>query len=98
MARSGSESTWSTVWAWPVGIAIGLAVGIPVFGAKGGVAFGVALGVAFAVGLGLIKGRNSSVEAAPGGFPAQGDQRDHSAQGATDGSATSVDADGPHRP
>lgn len=98
MARSGSESTWSTVWAWPVGIAIGLAVGIPVFGAKGGVAFGVALGVAFAVGIGLMSSRKSSVEPAPGGSPAQGDQRDHLAQGATDGSAASVDADGPNRP
>jgi hypothetical protein len=98
MARSGSRSTWSTLWAWPVGIAIGLAIGIPVFGAKGGVAFGVALGVAFAVGLDLIKGRKSSVEAAPAGSSAQGDQRDHPAQGATDGSATSVDADGPRRP
>ncbi|MDG4779317.1 hypothetical protein O7614_06610 [Micromonospora sp. WMMD961] len=98
MARSGSESTWSTVWAWPVGIAVGLAVGIPVFGAKGGVAFGVALGVAFAVGLGLIRGRKSSVEAAPGGLRAQGDQRERSAQGSTDGNATSVDAGGLHRP
>ncbi|GAB4105809.1 hypothetical protein GCM10028790_48280 [Micromonospora taraxaci] len=97
MARSGSESTWSTVWAWPVGIAIGLAVGIPVFGAKGGVAFGVALGVAIAVGLGLVRGRKS-VESAPAGLPAQGDERDHSGRRATDGSATSVDADGPHRP
>ncbi|SCE68941.1 hypothetical protein [Micromonospora chokoriensis] len=98
MARSGSTSIWSTVWAWPVGIAIGLTIGIPVFGAKGGVAFGVALAVAFAVGLGLIRGRKSSVEAAPGGFPARGDQRDHLAQGATDGSATGVDADGSSRP
>lgn len=40
------------VWAWPVGILIGLAIGIPLFGSKGGVAFGVALGVAFAVALG----------------------------------------------
>ncbi|MDG4836842.1 hypothetical protein O7631_09970 [Micromonospora sp. WMMD967] len=98
MVRSGSKSTWSTLWAWPVGIAIGLAIGIPVFGAKGGVAFGVAFSLAFAVGLDLLRGRKSSVEAAPGGSPAQGDQRDDPAQGATDGSATSVAADGPYRP
>ncbi|WFF03037.1 hypothetical protein [Micromonospora sp. WMMD964] len=95
MARSGSESIWSTVWAWPVGIAVGLAVGIPVFGAKGGVAFGVALGVAFAVGLGAIRDRKSTVEAAQAGLPDQGDARDQSTKGATDGSATGV---GPDRP
>ena len=52
MARSGTQSIKSNLWAWPVGILIGLAIGIPVFGAKGGVAFGVALGVAFAIALG----------------------------------------------
>ncbi|WP_433356370.1 hypothetical protein ACQPYV_05135 [Micromonospora saelicesensis] len=57
MARSGTRSVRSTVWAWPVGILIGLAIGIPVFGAKGGVAFGVALGIAFALGLGAIRSR-----------------------------------------
>ena len=95
MARSGSESTWSTVWAWPVGIVIGLAVGIPVFGAKGGVAFGVALGVAFALGLGVIRGRRSTGEVAPAGLAAQ---RDPSLPGTTEGSATGDGADSPHRP
>ncbi|MEO3770205.1 hypothetical protein [Micromonospora sp. B9E7] len=97
MARFGSESTWSTVWAWPVGIAIGLAVGIPVFGAKGGVAFGVALGVAFAVGLGVIRGRKPPVEGSPAGRPTPGDLRDHSARGVTEGSATGDGADSSHR-
>ncbi|MGW2623029.1 hypothetical protein [Micromonospora taraxaci] len=99
MARSGSESTWSTVWAWPVGIAIGLAVGIPVFGAKGGVAFGVALGVAFAVGLGVIRnGRKPSVEDAPAGPSAQDDPRNQSIKGETGGSASAVGTDGWHQP
>jgi hypothetical protein len=66
MARSGTQSTTSNLWAWPVGILIGLAIGIPVFGAKGGVAFGVALGVAFALGLGVIKGRAEGAAARGG--------------------------------
>ncbi|WP_406059471.1 hypothetical protein [Micromonospora sp. NBC_00860] len=57
MAKSGTQGVRSAVWAWPVGILVGLAIGIPVFGAKGGVAFGVALGIAFALGLGAIRGR-----------------------------------------
>ncbi|WFE50173.1 hypothetical protein [Micromonospora sp. WMMD1155] len=99
MARSGSESIWSTVWVWPVGIAVGLAVGIPVFGAKGGVAFGVALAVAFAVGLGVIRnGRKATVEDGPVGLSTRDDLRDQSIQGETDGSATAVRTDSRHRP
>lgn len=57
MARPGTESTKPNLWAWPIGILIGLAVGIPVFGSTGGVAFGVALGVAFAVAFGATRRR-----------------------------------------
>ncbi|SCG35496.1 hypothetical protein OHA01_18750 [Micromonospora zamorensis] len=57
MARPGTENTKPNLWAWPVGIMIGLAVGIPVFGSKGGVAFGVALGVVFAVTFGATRRR-----------------------------------------
>ncbi|RAN95261.1 hypothetical protein GAR05_04525 [Micromonospora saelicesensis] len=77
MARSGTQSVRSIVWAWPVGILIGLAIGIPVFGAKGGVAFGVALGIAFALGLGAVRSR------------ADGDP----ARGGSDGRATGDGAD-----
>ncbi|MEH0927502.1 hypothetical protein [Micromonospora sp. CPCC 205558] len=57
MARSDKQGIRSTVWAWPLGILVGLAIGIPVFGAKGGVAFGVALGIALVLGLAAIRGR-----------------------------------------
>ncbi|WP_444950012.1 hypothetical protein [Micromonospora ureilytica] len=57
MARSGKQSDRFYLWAWPVGILVGLAIGIPVFGAKGGVAFGVALSIAFVLGLGAIRSR-----------------------------------------
>ncbi|MEU1678896.1 hypothetical protein ABZ422_07365 [Micromonospora zamorensis] len=57
MARPGTENTKPNLWAWPVGIMIGLAVGIPAFGSKGGVAFGVALGVAFAIAFGATRRR-----------------------------------------
>ncbi|MFI6233704.1 hypothetical protein ACIBD9_09120 [Micromonospora sp. NPDC050784] len=82
MARSGTQSIRSTVWAWPVGILIGLAVGIPVFGPKGGVAFGVALGTAFALGLGAIRNRADGEPARGGpGGSAAGDGTEASGRG-----------------
>ncbi|WP_433552818.1 hypothetical protein ACQP08_05150 [Micromonospora zamorensis] len=86
MARPGTESTKSNLWAWPVGIMIGLAVGIPVFGSKGGVAFGVALGVAFAVAFGATRRRT-------GGDPVDGAAgRDVSSADAGQGSISTDDA------
>ncbi|MEU1360044.1 hypothetical protein ABZ356_09410 [Micromonospora zamorensis] len=95
MARPGTESTKSNLWAWPVGIMIGLAVGIPVFGSKGGVAFGVALGVAFAVAFGATRRRT-------GGDPVDAAGRDVSSTDAGQRSistddATVARADGLHR-
>ncbi|MFG3553046.1 hypothetical protein ACGGAQ_01525 [Micromonospora sp. NPDC047557] len=57
MANSTTDSGKSRVWAWPVGLLLGLAIGIPSFGSKGGVAFGVAMAVAFAVALGATRRR-----------------------------------------
>ncbi|MGC5306565.1 hypothetical protein [Micromonospora zamorensis] len=96
MARPGTESIKSNLWAWPVGIMIGLAVGIPVFGSKGGVAFGVALGVAFAVAFGATRRRT-------GGGPVDGTAgRDVSSTDAGQGGISTDDAtvahtDGSHR-
>ncbi|MEU1241442.1 hypothetical protein ABZ388_13880 [Micromonospora parva] len=74
MAKSGTKGIRSTVWAWPVGILVGLAIGIPVFGAKGGVAFGVATGIVVALGLGLVRGRadGDSARGGPHGRAAGG--------------------------
>ncbi|MFG1895731.1 hypothetical protein ACGFIP_17110 [Micromonospora zamorensis] len=96
MARPGTESIKSSLWAWPVGITIGLAVGIPVFGSKGGVAFGVALGVVFALAFGATRRRT-------GGDPVDGAAgRDVSSNEGGQGSistddATVVHADGSRR-
>ncbi|MEU5674688.1 hypothetical protein ABZ749_31065 [Micromonospora sp. NPDC047753] len=72
MAKSGTQSVRSTVWAWPVGLLIGLAIGIPVFGAKGGVAFGIAFCTAFALGLGVIRSRAGGDPAQDGGAAGDG--------------------------
>ncbi|MFI6268343.1 hypothetical protein [Micromonospora zamorensis] len=90
MARPGTESTKSNLWAWPVGIMIGLAVGILVFGSKGGVAFGVALGVVFAVAFRATRRRT-------GGNPVDGAAgRDVSSADAGQGSISTGDATGAH--
>jgi hypothetical protein len=72
MANSATDSSRSRVWAWPVGLLLGLAIGIPSFGPKGGVAFGVAMAVAFGVALGAARrrfdaGGKSAGAAAPAG-------------------------------
>ncbi|MGC4809147.1 hypothetical protein ACLQ29_01280 [Micromonospora sp. DT228] len=82
MASSDPQSGKSNLWAWPVGILIGLAIGIPSFGSTGGVAFGVALGIAFAIAFGAAKGRTD----------------DDPATGGPDGGAATWDgAEGPRR-
>ncbi|MEK8108001.1 hypothetical protein NKG94_28915 [Micromonospora sp. M12] len=80
MASARNDSTRSGVWAWPVGILIGLAIGIPVFGAKGGVAFGVALGIALALAFGASRSRAD-------GEPTQGGAESRAAGDGVDSSA-----------
>lgn len=81
MTTSGTQRSKSTLWAWPVGLLVGLAIGIPVFGAKGGVAFGVALSVAFALGLGAVRGRADGDPARGGPDGRAGDDADVAGRG-----------------
>ncbi|MGK5738463.1 hypothetical protein [Micromonospora sp. URMC 103] len=47
-----SESSQQQVWAWPVGILLGLVIGVSTLGGLGGVGFGIAIGIAFALAFG----------------------------------------------
>ncbi|PZF93572.1 hypothetical protein C1I99_20380 [Micromonospora deserti] len=49
MAKSDNGPGQPAVWAWPVGILIGLGIGLAAFGDASGVAIGMGIGIAFAL-------------------------------------------------